>query len=326
MYIEFNIFEELNMFLKNIFYGIGIFIAIICLIIIVPYLMKFIASKMYRIPKIITSIKMSKRQKNINFDEFSDIENVYNQEQKYRENLEHEYTVLEKIYRDSFRDENNDGIIDNIHEVNDNIKEAKENLYNFKVLDSVKVKKQKIVEGAKLDDIKQNQKDFDLELFKNWSMQIFSLIKIGNEKELEVIKKVMTNQMYNNFVEQLKEFENDGLKFITEDLNIKDVSLYDYRKAMSKEEIQILVTAKMKEYIIDKNTDTVLRGNRKKSYEKKVLMTFLKQNKEDEEGFITNCPNCSAATTQVQFGKCEYCGTLVFPIRYNWTLIKFETI
>ena len=55
-------------------------------------------------------------------------------------------------------------------------------------------------------------------------------------------------------------------------------------------------------------------------------MTFLKQNKEEQEGFIANCPNCGAETTSLEFGNCTYCNTLVFPIRYNWTLVKTETI
>ena len=82
----------------------------------------------------------------------------------------------------------------------------------------------------------------------------------------------------------------------------------------------------MKEYIVQKETEKVIRGNAKKICDKNIIMTFIKRNVNDKEGFLTNCPNCGAETTQTTLGRCKYCDTLVFPIRYNWTLTKFETL
>ena len=78
--------------------------------------------------------------------------------------------------------------------------------------------------------------------------------------------------------------------------------------------------------ILQKNTKKILRGSNRKSYEKEIIMTFLKHNTKDSQGFISNCPNCGSQLAQTELGKCAYCNTLVFPINYNWTLIKFETI
>ena len=48
------------------------------------------------------------------------------------------------------------------------------------------------------------------------------------------------------------------------------------------------------------------------------------------------CPNCNHKLGFFDLfpvfsyiflgGKCRYCSTLIFPIRYNWTLTKFETL
>ena len=70
----------------------------------------------------------------------------------------------------------------------------------------------------------------------------------------------------------------------------------------------------------------VIRGSKDKIYKKSVIMTFLKKNIEEGEGIIHNCPNCGSEVQQTEFGKCPYCRTLIVPIRYNWTLIKFETV
>lgn len=126
---------------------------------------------------------------------------------------------------------------------------------------------------------------------------------------------------------QAKAFEKDGIELITEDLLIKNCNIYDYGRSLDKEEIKVLIEATMKEYIINTQDRKVLRGNNKDYLNKKVLLTFVKRESTVQEGLtITNCPNCGAPTHQTELGKCQACGTIILPIRYNWTLTKFETM
>lgn len=323
-------FTGIYNFVYTLLYGIGFIVIVIGAILLTPYIMQFITTLIHIIIAKTNHIEFNKNKEDIEFDEFADIEKVIKQEEKDKKEIRYHNEVLGKVYNDTFIESHNKYKnfldIEAIIEAQSNIEEAKKDLYDFRRLDSVKIKNGKKPEGAYIRDIKANQKEFDAELFKNWSMQIFKCIKIGNKEELEILKKVMTSQLYNNLTFQMKEFKKDGLKFVTEDLMIKEVSLVDYAKGMSKEEIKVFIKAKMREYIVEEDNGNIIRGNKKKVLERKVVMTFLKQNKEDEEGFITNCPNCGAETAQVEFGKCAYCDTLVFPIRYNWTLTKFETI
>ena len=253
----------------------------------------------------------------INFDEFDDIDEIKKQEKKAKENMEFEYNVLKRVA---------DEAADREQDVDKAIEEAKRHLYNFKVLDSVEVGEKKVVEGNSITALKENGNNFDTELFKKWSKQIFQCIKSGKEEQLKIVKHFITEEMYDKLIYQQKRFEQDGLDFVTEDLIIEECKLLDYSKGMSKEEIKIFITAKMKEYIIQKDTKRVIRGNKQTLYKKKIVMTFLKRDIEDKEGVIKNCPNCGAETIQTEFGKCRYCSTLLFPIRYNWTLIDFETM
>lgn len=291
------------------------FIALICIIVL---------------PIIIRLIKENKRLKEINFDEFDDIDKIKQQEEKEKQEMKYEYKVLKKVYNDSFQDRNGNGIkeitISDMIKAQKNVKEAKEQLYNFKMLDSVEVDNENVPEGISIDALRENGNNFDINLFKKWSRQIFGCIKMGTEEQLNIVKNFMTEELYDRLMHQIKQFEKDDLEFITEDLLIEELNLLDYGKGMAKEEIKILVKAKMKEYIVQKSTDKVIRGNKNKFYEKKIVMTFLKQNSENKEGLLKNCPNCGAEVSQTELGKCRYCATLIFPIRYNWTLIKFETM
>lgn len=318
-------FIELYNFLRFAFFAIISFIILVCAIIITPSIIRFIILKIINIKSKIGCLKQNSKQKDINFDEFGDIEEIREQEEKNKQQMQYEYEVLKQAYEEAFDDDYKVEYSE-IIEAGKNLDDVKKDLYNFKILDSINISDNKKPEGAFVQAIKENGNSIDIELFKNWSMQIFKCIKMGSKEELNIVKNVINHQLYNKFIQQILRFEKDGLEFITEDLMIKQISLFDYSKAMDKEEIKILIKAKMKEYIIDKTSNKVIKGNRKKSYEKKIIMTFLKQNLDEKEGFINNCPSCGAETSQVEFGQCKYCNTLVFPIRYNWTLIKFETI
>lgn len=238
-------------------------------------------------------IKQKRKQSEIYFDEFDDIEKIKQQEINDMQELEYEYQVLNQEYN---------------------------------LLDSVEVEEENIAEGNPINALRENGYNFDIGLFKKWSTQIFGCIKSGTEEQLKIIKQFMSENLYARLEKQIKLFKKDGLEFVTEDLVIEKCNIYDYGKSMSKEEIKILINATMKEYILQKDTNKILRGSNKKSYNKNIIMTFEKQNVEGNEGLIHNCPNCGAEVAQTEFGKCRYCSTLVVPIRYNWTLTKFETL
>ena len=297
--------------------------------IIIVVIIIFIFLGLSRITNLISKIIRNNKKSEITFDEFDDIEKIKQQEKKEKQEMEYEAKVLDEVYNDTFNENmnmDNDNVWKAINEAQKKVEEAKLHLYNFKILDSVEVEEDNIKEGVSISALRENGNNFDVELFKKWSRQIFGCIKLGTEEQLEVVKKFMTEELYNRLVYQTKQFERDGLEFITEDLLIEQCNVFDYSKGMSKEEIKILIKAKMKEYIMQKSNNQVIRGNKNKFYEKKIIMTFLKKNVEDEEGLATNCPNCGAEVSQTEFGKCRYCNTLIVPIRYNWTLTKFETI
>lgn len=299
------------------------------------------------IKKIIRHIKYKKEIKQIKFDEFDTIEKIKKQDKRTREEMEYEAKVLEKVYKDTYSQSmeeankydnrnyyNNDklDLKDIYNEYNahqdaqEAVERAKRDLYNFKILDAVEVEEEDVKEGNSINALKENGHNFDVRLFKKWSRQIFGCIKSGSNEAMEIIKNFMTEELYDKLVTQRKKFERDGLEFITENLLIEKCSIYDYYKGISREEILILINATMVEYIINKKTNEIVRGDRYKEYNKNILMTFSRQNTKEYEGLIHNCPNCGAKVTKTELGKCGYCSTLLIPIRYNWTLTKFETM
>ncbi len=297
----------------------------------------------------IINIFKNKKDKSIKFDEFDDIDEVRKQEEKEKEEMEYEYNVLRKVYSDTYnktlREMGQDQTLEDIEynrykedeipffekiiaegAANDAMEKARKDLADFRLLDSVDYDKEDVTEGNQISSLRENGNNFETDLFKKWSLEIFKCIKSKDEEVLETVKNFMTEELYSKLLYQRKQFEKDGLEFITEDLRIQKCVLYDYSRSMSKEELKVRIDVTMKEYIIRKSDNTVVRGDKEKSYNKNIIMTFVKRNVEDYEGLLHNCPNCGAEVSQTEFGRCKYCNTLIFPIRYNWTLTNYEAM
>ena len=330
--------------------AIGILFGVICTIIIIKV--------------IINKIKNNK-EKEINFNEFDDLEKI-KFEKHDKQHLENEWKEMRKIReekkyyqqmkrekkkrreeKENFRKEKeiktstqqemddlidavafiNDSIVNTVEAINKKI-EDKEKREDTKILEIFEPDMEnKIYEGSEVGEMKENNDNFNIDLFKKWSEGIFLCIEIGQPQELEIIKNSMLSKMYYTLLKNINELRKDKLKLQREDILIKETKLLDYGTYTNKEEVKVLIRAQMKEYIMNIERKKVIRGSKDKVKEKNVIMTFHKKNNNlEQEGFVSNCQNCGAPISQIEFGKCKYCDTIVLPIRYNWVLVKFETI
>ena len=205
------------------------------------------------------------------------------------------------------------------------IEKAKRDLKSSDFLDSVKFKKSnKIYESIHISKIAENSKNFNADLFKKWSKEIFEALQLGSLEDKKLIKDFVLEELFDTIFNQEQQLENDNLKYIQEDFTINSLDLFDYSKSLNKEEIQILIKTTLREYIIDTKSKEILRGN-KKLKDKKYLMTFKKRS--DIPVIIEkNCPNCGGIISSLDFTRCKYCGSLIFPVRYEWILTKLEII
>lgn len=233
-------------------------------------------------------IKEYKRRRKLSFNEYDELHKI---EQDFAENeqLENELNITQKK---QFEDDSED----------------------------------EILESLPISRIEQEDNSFDAELFKKWSKNIFLYLQLGNAKDLKQIKHSVEDQLIERRIELLSDFERDNLELKREKLLVKEIKILDYAKWMDKSQIKVYIRARLKEYIIHKETQKILRGNKRKVYEKNFIMTFQKIDSNEQEGFINNCQSCGATIADTEFGKCQYCGSLVNPIRYNWKLIKYEVL
>lgn len=287
------------------------------------YILEFVIAIFFILRVIIRGIK--KKQNNVKFNEFDNIDEI-EEKQKQKARFEDELNDMrmsgtKEILR---REMDKNGYI-NILNVDKQTERLEKFINDSKFINSVEIKNE-YLDGYAASQIKESQNNIDLELFKKWCREIFEYIQIGNDEELNAIKNFMTEEMFDKITSQKERFRKDGLELKKENLSINEIKFLDYGKSLSKEEIKMYINSTMKEYLVELSTNAILAGNDKKTIVKNIAMTFQKKELELEEGLIHNCPNCNANTTQTDFGRCKYCGTVVAPIRYNWTLVNYETI
>ena len=232
--------------------------------------------------------------------------------QEYRKKRKlqfNEYDNIEQIYQ--YKEEN-DQLENEIEKTRKNniIRDT-----NKQVLDSVPIA-----------SIQKDENGFDADLFKKWSRNIFTYLQLGKEKDLKQIKSSISEEFYGRRIQMLRDFERDNIELKREDFFIEEIKILDYSKWMDKAQIKVYIKAKLKEYIVKKETQELLRGNNRKSSERGFILTFQKKDTEQQVGFVSNCQGCGASISDTEFGTCQYCGSLVNPIRYNWTLIKYEVL
>ena len=250
-------------------------------------------------------------QKNkLNISEFENFDKI-KQEELEREQLENEWEFIEDVYNQKYPNDP---------------QKVKEKINSIKIMDNFEPEKTELVDGTQVRKILEKNQNFDVNLFKKWSSNIFEYIQLGNVEELKLIKSSMSDVLYDKRILQLQSFEKDGLEIKRDSLLVKDVKIYDYYSSGNEEKIKIYIKADLKEYIINKNNKKVLRGNKKKIVEKQYILTFKKIDINEAIGFINNCPNCGGSIIDNEFGRCKYCGSLINPIRYNWFLEKIELV
>ena len=213
--------------------------------------------------------------------------------------------------------------IEQIYEENEQLENEVETIQKRKF---VEYEQKEILERLPISKILDEDNSFDAELFKKWSKNIFLYLQLGKENDLKIIKNSISETLFDRRIQVLKDFERDNIELKREGLLIEELKIYDYSKWMDKSQIKVFIKARLKEYIINKETKKVLRGNKRKTYERGFLMTFEKKDSNELEGFVRNCQSCGATIADIEFGTCQYCGSLVNPIRYNWKLIKYEVL
>ena len=252
------------------------------------------------LPKLIDLIKTRKLEKKLNNSTGTEYENALKEQQNqydidildevtencYTPKFESKQFTLEQFINDTDDDLTRKSLtrryilneIEKGIEVHKELEKAKKHLRNFRIIDNIKVESDEIAEGNTINKLTENKINLDIDSFKNLCSNIFAILMTGTTEEIETINNLISNDISSKFIKQISQFQKDNLDYKREDLIIEELSLFDFEKTNENYKIKVFVKAKLKEFIAEKNTGKILRGNPNIMVKKQILLTFLMTN------------------------------------------------
>lgn len=143
------------------------------------------------------------------------------------------------------------------------------------------------------------------------NMQVYLMYKELNDawmkKDLEPVRHLLTDEMYNMYLMQLDTLIEKGETNIMKDYFFISGHISSKRKYKGKETIVMIFRIRCKDYIIDDRSNRVVRGKATDvldyTYEFKLVRNV-------EPKTIT-CPSCGSEIKNEQGVICSHCGTVV---------------
>lgn len=178
--------------------------------------------------------------------------------------------------------------------------------------------------------IQENDPDFNKEELIAWSKNLFvKLQQAWTARDWETIRTFETESLFEQHRNQLQGYIDKKQINVMDRICVKYAYLYNYRIEGDKEVLTVRLNSRMTDYIIDEETQKILKGDKETERVNTYLLTFIRKNGvKTKPGSIevntTNCPNCGAPTKITSSGKCEYCGSVMTTGEYNWVLSNLE--
>ena len=138
-----------------------------------------------------------------------------------------------------------------------------------------------------------------------------------------------TKELYEQHLSQLERYKVNGQINKIERVSANSVSYLNFEQSGEKDVLTMVVNSKMIDYIIDENTQQIIKGDNNTFKVNNYKLTFVRKNgiKTKAEGIkfnVTNCPNCGAPTEITSVGKCAYCGSVITASEHDWVLSNLE--
>lgn len=134
--------------------------------------------------------------------------------------------------------------------------------------------------------------------------------------DYKLLKKKLTDEIYNQYEMQLDTLKVKNQKNIMEDFSYFDSMITDIIQDKKKVTITMELVTSFYDYLVD-NDNKVIRGNKTRKNTMHYELIFVCNLEKHDK-----CPNCGAKLPDT--GECEYCHTIVPNVSDNWVMSKKE--
>lgn len=174
--------------------------------------------------------------------------------------------------------------------------------------------------NSAIEEIKKYVPGFDTNKFLSNGYDIFVRIEEAwMNFELEKVRDCITDEMFNMYESQLMSMEMKGEQNIMKGFKLLNSAITEAKKQNNMLEVKTRYAIEFYDYIINKDTQKVVRGDSNRKIKMVYEFTFIA---DVESTKLDKCPNCGAPLDINSAGICQYCNSKIVDDSKNWVMSK----
>lgn len=140
--------------------------------------------------------------------------------------------------------------------------------------------------------------------------------------DYEGLRKLLSDELYNNYKMQLETMEIGMEKNIMDDIVFVDGGIISIKKTDLTEEVQVKMHVRMRDYIINTADGKPKHGDPNKVMDNNYIITLERSRRKE----IQFCPNCGGELTSKASQKCKYCDAVLVKGSKEFVIVKQENV
>lgn len=177
-----------------------------------------------------------------------------------------------------------------------------------------------------MDELIKLDSTFTESGFKTKVDNIFVMLHMSLMTDnLKRVDHFISDNVYNEFNNRLSILNQNNERQMFDELNVKSTDIIDVQILDDKYIIKVKLISRYMDYIVDKTTMELKRGNNSSRIEKENILIFEKKRSAKVQGVVRFCPNCGHPMDVNKSGHCEYCNSTYNQENYDWVLTSIET-
>ena len=171
-----------------------------------------------------------------------------------------------------------------------------------------------------INEIKKYIPSFDANKFLLNGYGIFVRIEEAwMNFDREKVRDCITDEMFNMYESQLSSMEMNGEQNIMKDFKLINSAVTQASKQNNMLQVKTRYTVEFYDYIINRSTKAIVRGNSNRKMRMVYEFTFIK---DIENKKLDKCPNCGAEININSAGICKYCNSKLVDDSKDWVMSK----
>ena len=181
---------------------------------------------------------------------------------------------------------------------------------------------QSIVPSYDVEEIKQVLPDFDKNVFRMLTFDIYKRIQVAwMDFDYEALRQYTKDELYNLYHSQLIALQVKKQRNIMRDFKLKSFEIVGMERVENTIALKVRMMVECFDYVVDKE-GKVVRGTDRQKMVYDYEMTFIK----GMDTKVNKCPNCNAPQENTNSSVCPYCDSVIVSSNYDWVLAKKQMI